>query len=710
MKNYRSTAREFILLSCLWLFSISYSASARADTSVVSGGAVAGSWANWSWDAAYSTDAALKYNGNASLAVTFSAAWAGFSLDTNTAINTSGYKSLQFAVYGSTGSGALSLYTQPSGTGTSSTPYQFTPKAAAWTLITVPLTALGSPAQIGRITIQDASGKVQPVFYLDAFSIIAAPPPVLSLTVNATAARQVISPLIYGINNYSTGSNSVDISLMEELGVTVQRWGGNSTTRYNWQLDASNLASDWYFENSRIGTAAASALPTGSAVNSFISNNIKAGASSLVTIPMIGYVAKDGNLSTCGFSVAKYRAQSGSDPYRPNCGNGIKPNGSFITGNSPSDTSIAINTTFVTNWVDYLVKTYGTASNGGVAYYNLDNEPDIWFSTHRDVAPVGLTYDQLSSISIEYAAAIKAADPTAETLGPVVDGWTYYWNSPHDGQLQLWSTTPDRNAHGGTPLIPWYLQQMQAYQKSHGVRLLDFLDVHYYPAAAGVSLQPAGDAATQALRLESTRSLWDPTYVDQSWIGTAGPNNGIVELIPLLRGWVSANYPGTKLAISEYNWGAPESINGALAQADVLGIFGREGLGLATLWSPPTATQPVAYAFRMYRNYDGVGGKFGDTSVSAASSAQDQLAVYAAENSSTGALTIMVINKTGGSLTAPLSLSNFTASGSVQSWRYSAAQLTQIVKLANQTITGNKITAAYPANSITLYLIPGQHS
>ena len=29
------------------------------------------------------------------------------------------------------------------------------------------------------------------------------------------------------------------------------------------------------------------------------------------------------------------------------------------------------------------------------------------------------------------------------------------------------------------------------------------------------------DPATNALRLRSTRALWDPSYVDESWINTA---------------------------------------------------------------------------------------------------------------------------------------------------------------------------------------------
>src|SRR5208283_4167631 len=123
------------------------------------------------------------------------------------------------------------------------------------------------------------------------------------------------------------------------------------------------------------------------------------------------------------------------------------------------------------------------------------------------------------------------------------------------------------------------------------------------------------------------RSLWDPTYTDESWIATVGgPFPAQIEAIPRFRSWVAANYPGTKVSLSEYNFGALNSINGALTQADVLGVFGREQLDLATLWGPPSAAEPGAFAFRMYRNYDGAGSRYGDTWVQAESSDQSQLA------------------------------------------------------------------------------------
>jgi hypothetical protein len=302
-----------------------------------------------------------------------------------------------------------------------------------------------------------------------------------------------------------------------------------------------------------------------------------------------------------------------------------------------------------------------------------------------------------------YAIAVKAADPSAKTLGPVTWGWCAYFYSAADGC----SPGDDHATHGDVDFTPWYLAQMQDYEDTHGVRILDYLDLHYYPQATGVALSSAGDADTQALRLRSTRSLWDPTYMDESWISDT--TDEPIQMIPRMKQWVTDNYPGTKLAITEYNWGALNHINGALAQADVLGIFGREELDLATLWGPPESVNaPGAFAFRMYRNYDGLGHAFGETGVRASSADQEKLAVYAALRGSDGALTLMVINKSGQSLASPVALAGFEPAPQAQVYRYSAANLGAIVHESNQVVTINGFTATFPANSITLFVVsPG---
>jgi hypothetical protein len=187
--------------------------------------------------------------------------------------------------------------------------------------------------------------------------------------------------------------------------------------------------------------------------------------------------------------------------------------------------------------------------------------------------------------------------------------------------------------------------------------------------------------------------------VDESWINTP------VRLIPRMKETVDAHYPGTRTAITEYNWGALDHINGALTQADVLGIFGREGLDLATLWAPPSAPQPGAFAFRMYRNYDGAGGRFGDVGVAATSTDQSQLSVYAAERSDDGTLTVMVVNKSGTELTSTVSLPGY-AGGTAAVHRYGAADTARIVRAPDQAVAADDtLSHTFPADSITLLAV-----
>ncbi|MEJ2039301.1 MAG: glycoside hydrolase family 44 protein, partial [Desulfosarcinaceae bacterium] len=512
------------------------------------------------------------------------------------------------------------------------------------------------------------------------------------LSVNVSTGRHAISEDIYGINFASE-------ELAAAVRLSVRRFGGNSTTRYNWQNDTSNKGSDWYFENISESNSDPASLPDGSRADKFVEQDRRTATKTLLTLPLIGWTPKqrsEGHPYDCGFKVSKYGAQQDTDPWDSDCGNGVYPNGSDITGNNPEDTSVAIGPSFVADWIDHLIGRYGTAADGGVKYYDLDNEPMLWNSTHRDVHPQPTTYDEMRDRTYQYGAAVKAADPSAKTLGPVAWGWCAYFYSAADGCS---SSGADYQAHGGTAFTPWYLQQMNAYEQQHGVRILDYLDLHIYPQVNGVFSSDAGSAATQAARLRSTRQLWDPTYTQEGWI------NAPVYLIPRMKQWVADNYPGTKTAITEYNWGAMGYMNGALAQADILGIFGREGLDLATLWGPPTADQPGAFAFRMYRNYDDAGHGFGDTSVQASSTDQGKLSIYAAQRSADDSLTLMVINKTSDNLDTAIDLNGFVPESTAAAFRYSAADLHSIQRLADQAVSSDGFSTQFPGNSITLFVL-----
>ena len=146
-----------------------------------------------------------------------------------------------------------------------------------------------------------------------------------------------------------------------------------------------------------------------------------------------------------------------------------------------------------------------------------------------------------------------------------------------DAAIEIATTDPvtiqGLTIHGGQDYLPWLLNALRLNDVANARRLLDVFTVHYYPQ--GGEFSDDVSSAMQLRRNRSTRSLWDPAYVDETWI------NDRVQLIPRLRGWVNTHYPGTATGITEYNWGAENHINGATTQADIYGIFGREGLDMS---------------------------------------------------------------------------------------------------------------------------------
>ena len=513
----------------------------------------------------------------------------------------------------------------------------------------------------------------------------------VTVNVDANLNRRPINPNIYGVAHATTAQ-------LNALNSPLNRNGGNNTTRYNWQLNADNRANDWYYQSIAEPSAVA-----GERGDTFIANSKAANAQAMLTIPMIDWVAKLGanRSKLASFSIAKYGAQTGNDwQWFPDAGNGIRTNGQYVTGNDPNDANVASNSTFQQGWAQHLVNRWGTHSAGGLRYYILDNEPSIWHATHRDVHPTGATMDEIKNKLIDFAGTIKTVDPSALVVGPEEWGWSGYTLSGFDqqyGSLHGWSNLPDRNNHGGWDYLPWLLDQLRQNNLATGKRLLDIFTVHYYPQGGEFSNDTS--SAMQLRRNRSTRSLWDPNYVDETWI------NDRVQLVPRLRSWVNSYYPGTLTGITEYNWGAENHINGATAQADIYGIFGREGLDMAARWTTPDASTPTYKAMQMYRNYDGNKATFGDLSVAATGPNPDNVAVFAAERSSDGALTIIAISKfLSGNTAATIHLANFPHNGSAQVWQLTAANT--INHLSDVNFIGGGFNFTLPAQSITLFVLP----
>jgi fibronectin type 3 domain-containing protein len=519
-----------------------------------------------------------------------------------------------------------------------------------------------------------------------------------TIGVDANANVHWIDPNIYG-SAFATTAQLADLRL------PLNRNGGNSSDTYSYAQDATNHGSDWYFESIALGSG------NGQGMDSWIGDTQAGGAQPSVTVNLFNWAAKNAASSSLGsFAVSKYGAQQSVDPWNTNLGNGVRTNGTDITGNDPSDAYVANSVAVQQAWIQHLINTFGNSQNGGVQYYTMGNEPALWNSTHRDIHPNGETNTELLNAIIAYAGMIKSLDPGAKIVGPEEWGWTGYFIDGADAAAQNWGAT-----YGGLNVQQWLLQQLHAYDTAHGTRLLDYFTLHFYPQGG----QFSDDVSTsmELLRNRSTRALWDPNYVDESWIASTGINGGKVNLINMMKSWVSSYYPGTKIGVTEYNWGAEGNMNGATTQADIWGIFGREGLDLANRWTTPATGTPTYLAMKMYRNYDGNGGAFGETSVGATVGNPDQVDAFASIRSSDGALTVMVINKNlydannpGAQTSITLNLSNFSHSGTAQRWQLAAVNPSNqnnaaISHLSDVQVAGDSVTVNVPMESVTLFVI-----
>ena len=675
-------------------------------------------WQNWGWATINYANTSPVLSGSDSISITMSAAWEGIQI-WHPDQSSFPFSSISFWLNGgSSGGQKLKVYGLLDVGGTNNfDPNQYfdlTPLPAnSWQQFLVPLSSLGvaNAANFTGFVIQDSQGQTWPTFYMDDISLtnsasssgggigggVGTNAPV-TVQINGQGNRHAISPQIYGVA-FATSNE------LSDLNFTLNRMGGNNETRDNWQIDAHNLDADYYFES--YPDSGGSTVP-GATVDAFVANSKQAGAQSAITLSMIGWMPYlgPGRAIQWSYSTNKYGPQKASDPYRTDAGDGFSStnNDKPITWNNPNDANFPTNVNFEQGLVKHLMSTWGTSTNGGVGYYIMDNEHSIWYSTHQDIHPIGPTMQEIWTDMVTYASMVKSNDPNAMVLGPEEWGWNGYIYSGYD---QWWFSSnadynpadfPDRKANGGWDYGPWLLHQFQQYANTNHQRLLDYFTYHCYPQEGSVSGN-AVDSATELLRNQSTRVFWDTNYVDPSWI------NNIIALIPRMKTWVATNYPGTKVGITEYNWGAEAFMNGATAQADIMGIFGSYGLDLATRWTVPATNTPTYLAMKMYRNYDGNQSVFGDTSIQTTVPNPDELGAFSAVRSSDGALTIMVINKDITNATpVSLNISNVTVTGAAQIWQLANGSISQ---LASTGVTNGILNQILPSQSITLFVVPG---
>jgi len=505
------------------------------------------------------------------------------------------------------------------------------------------------------------------VFYLSYSPIASAANINITYNIKTNIARTPVSKYIYGSN--STGNSDY----------TVVRSGGNRLTAYNWENNWSNAGADWYFENDQYMS---SSTTPGKAITDFRDSCVTNHQDSIVTLQMAGYVSaalfRQINLSTEA-APSIYFKQVVFAKGAPFC----SPPGSPDT----SDANV-----YMDEFVNFLVSRYGHAGEpNGVKFYCMDNEPDIWSdgsggATHPEVHPAHPTCAEYKDKSVAISLAVKNVDPNARMLGPVsygFNGYLTFQNAPD------W-TPPLSTGYGW--FLDYYLDKMKANSVVAGKRLLDALDVHWYPEAqdgAGnrITDNSINTAAMYSARMQAPRSLWDYDYHEISWIETW--DSQWLPILPPLQNSINTYYPDTNLSISEYAYGGEDHYSGGIATADVLGIFGKYGVYIATYWGSGTY---VDAAIKIYRNYDGNHSTFGDMSVFASMPNKVDSSIYASVSTAdANALHLIVINKNSGNaingifnITGP---QNFT-SGRV--WRFdssspSITETAAITDIANNT-------------------------
>ena len=500
------------------------------------------------------------------------------------------------------------------------------------------------------------------------------------------AKTKPISPYIYGINFYS-GNPGVSPLL------TFDRAGGNRWTAYNWETNASNAGGDYIYNNDSY--LSGSNVPA-EAVRSFIAADQGQGLASLVTVQVQGLVSADENGPV---SVT-------SPPDLTRFKTVVDKKGSTFTAMPPTTDANVYMDEFVWALDQKLPGIFG-AHPTHPTFLSLDNEPELWNSTHLEVQGRNpITSDDYITKTINLSKALKDQFPNVVIFGPVHYGFQGLYN--WQGEL---SATP-----GGTNWFPdKYLPALETASTAYGKPLVDVYDFHWYAEVYDASgtriLNLNGTTLTDAqvqLIVQSPRNLSDPTFRDD---GNSNPwifnelGQTPINILGRLQAKINAEFSGMKVAITEYENGGWNHISGTIAEADTLGIFGSQGVFAANFW-PPNGTYSYALAgFRAFRGFDGANASFGDTSLQATSSAVQNVMVYASLDSSMpGRVVFVAINRS--SAAKVTAINGQVLSGTAHLYQMTAASAqgqnpVQPVAVGTMAVSGSSLTITLPTYSVT---------
>lgn len=305
--------------------------------------------------------------------------------------------------------------------------------------------------------------------------------------ISVEESLKTISPYIYGTNQLLT----------EEENWTALRQGGNRLTGYNWENNASNAGTDWINSSDNFLTWIAGIEDEeepGIVTTTFRDKSIELNAYSLITLQLAGYVARDKRGTVTENQTApssRWRSVK------------FEKGSTFTLQPDTSDSFV-----YLDEYVNFLINMFGMANTPtGIRGYSLDNEPGLWVSTHPRIHPLQARCVEMVQKAIDVSTAVKNVDPYLEIFGPVLYGFNAYfnfqeasdWDSVRAGTNYQW-------------FIDYYLDQLRLAEISSGKKLLDVLDIHWYPEARGdnrITETNANSNADKLARVQAPRTLWD---------------------------------------------------------------------------------------------------------------------------------------------------------------------------------------------------------
>jgi hypothetical protein len=507
----------------------------------------------------------------------------------------------------------------------------------------------------------------------------------VTISINATQNKRLISPYIYGKNEDFDRA----AQFYKDAGLRFARMNhGNNATGYNWR-NKLTVHADWY-NNVYAADWDARAQK--------VRNNFP-NMQAMFAFQLLGRVASNNqnNFDDWSFNQGQYWSGHGQNLAgggTPDTNGGSKAlvegNINLFTKPWPADSSVAI----LNHW--FGANGLGLSRNQFL-YWNMDNEVDIWNGTHDYAMPTLLSAAAFMDRYIELGKKAKALYPGIRLCGPVTTSeWQWY----------RWS---DESIYINGRYYPWieyFIKRLADEYKATGIKLVDVLDIHNYPWYNN------DDAAA----LQGHRIYYDETYDYPGSNGirtsTGGWDASLSKqyIFKRIEGWLTEHFGanhGITAGLSE--WGTMSSSNANLESviyASHLGTFANNGVELFSPWNWSVGMWETLHLFsRNAKKY----------SVSSTSSLENTVSAYSSVNENSDSLTVMLVNRDmGASRTVTINLSNFTiANGNYTTLQLSSLPSTETfishtqnaLKSNTVAVNSNSFTITVPALSTTAILL-----